>query len=399
MSPYRLALRTLLLARPRSVLAVLLIGACLSLLDLFAGNIASTRARLEYQAVTGERLGHLTITLAGEARGRAFEAADAERIKRIVEAVAGVALVVPQMSVSGIASTGQHSALFHGEGISCAGAGPRGGAQPEARGKLNPAQANGIALSSGHARSLGLRPGSSLTLTGVSVDAAAAPLSAEVVDIFSTSDFNDSARSVLMPFEMAQNLLDTERTERMVVYLADPKQLETLRAAVRAALNGAGLMVDVHSWQELSASYLKARSASDLTFDSMAAMVFAVIAAAIAATISMNAFERRREVATLRAFGMHSSGVFLMFAAEALWMAIFAVVISLVASGLIAWVVNRAGLSYTTQQALKNAPMLVELDFHRMLMVVVTVMAVALLAALAPAFKAARGEVAEGLAA
>jgi putative ABC transport system permease protein len=66
---------------------------------------------------------------------------------------------------------------------------------------------------------------------------------------------------------------------------------------------------------------------------------------------------------------------------------------------LIAWVVNRAALSYATGQALKNAPMLVELDVHRMMMTVVTVMAVALLAALAPAFKAARGEVAEGLAA
>ena len=126
-------------------------------------------------------------------------------------------------------------------------------------------------------------------------------------------------------------------------------------------------------------------------------MVFAVIAAAIAATISMNAFERRREVATLRALGMHSSGVFLMFAAEALWMAAFAVVISLVGSGLIAWVVNRVALSYTTQQALKRAPMLVELDFNRMGMAVVTVMAVALLAALVPAFKAARADLAEGL--
>ncbi len=43
--------------------------------------------------------------------------------------------------------------------------------------------------------------------------------------------------------------------------------------------------------------------------------------------------------------------------------------------------------------------MLVELDFNRMLMAVVTVMAVALLAALAPAFKAARAEMAENLAA
>jgi putative ABC transport system permease protein len=397
MSPHRLALRTLLLARPRSVLTVLLIAACLCLLSLFAGNIASTRALLEYQAVTGERLGHLSITRTRDAHGTAFEPADAQRVKRLAEAVAGVAQVVPQMRVSGIASTGQRSALFHGEGIGSAGA--HNGAEPDPRGRLNPAQANGIALSSGHARSLGLGAGANLTLTGVSADAPATPLKADVVDIFGTAEFNDGARSVLMPFEMAQNLLATERTERMVVYLADAKQIDAVRAAMRGVLRDAGFAVEVHSWQELSPSYIKARSASDLTFDSVAGMVFAAIAAAVAATISMNAFERRREVATLRACGMHSSGVFLMFAAEALWMAAFAVVISVVGSGLIAWVVNRVALSYATQQALKQAPMLVELDFNRMLMAVVTVMAVALLAALAPAFKAARGEIAEGLAA
>ena len=386
MSPHRLALRTVLLGRPRSVLAILLIAACLCLLDLFAGNIASTRTQLEHQAVTGERLGHLTVTRAG----RAFGPAEASRIKAMVEAVAGVAQVAPQMSVSGIAYTGQRSALFHGEGISGTGSAQHG--------KLNPAQANGIAISSEHARALGLRPGSNVTLAGVSADAPAQMAKAEVVDIFSVTDFNDGARSLLMPFEMAQNLLDTQRTERLVVTLADPKRLDAMRTTLLVHLRGAGLAVDVHTWQELSASYLQARSASDLTFDSVAGMVFAVIAAAIAATITMNAFERRREVATLRALGMHSTGVFFMFAAEALWMAAFAVVISLVASGLIAWVVNRAALSYTTQQAPKYAQLLVELDFHRMMMTVVTVMAVALLAALAPAFKAARGEVAEGLA-
>lgn len=395
MSPQRLALRTLMLARPRSVLAVLLIAACLCLLDLFAGNIASMRARLEYQAVTGERLGHLGITRAEAPGGTAFTAAEAKQVKRLAEAVAGVALVAPQMSVEGIASTGQRSALFRGEGVSSAGQ----GAAPAAHGKLKPAQPNGIALSSDYARALGLQPGSTVTLTGATVDKAAAPLKAEVVDVYSTTEFNGGARSLLMPFELAQNLLDTDRTERLVVYLAEPKELDAMRLALRAALRTAGLPVHVHTWQEMSPSYIKGRDESDLNFESVAGMVFAVIAAAIAATISMNALERRREVATLRALGMHSSGVFLMFAAEALWMAAFAVVISLVGSGLIAWVVNRVALSYTTQQALKRAPMLVELDFNRMGMAVVTVMAVALLAALAPAFKAARAEVAEGLAA
>ena len=82
----------------------------------------------------------------------------------------------------------------------------------------------------------------------------------------------------------------------------------------------------------------------------------------------------------------------------ALWRAANGVVVSLVASGLIACVVTRAALSYSTHHALRPAPMLVELDLNRMTMAVVTLMAVALLAALVPAFKAARGGIAEALA-
>ena len=405
MSPQQLALRTLMLGRPRSVLTVLLIAACLCLLDLFVGNSASVCARLEYQAVTIERLGHLTITRAdatdaaadardSAANGSAFKPAETAQLRRLVEAMAGVALVVPQMSVEGIASTGQRSTLFYGTGISSAAL----EAAPPAYGKLKPDQRNGIALSSGQARSLGLKPGSNLTLTGVSVDKPLAPLKAEVVDVYSTTDLNGS-HSLLMPFELARTLVDTERTERLVVYLAEPRQLDAMRLALHSTLRKAGLMVDVHTWQELSPSYVKARNDADLYLHSVAGMVFAVIAAAIAATISMNALERRREVATLRALGMPGSGVFAMYAAEALWMAAFAVVISVAGSGLIAWVVNRAALSYTTQQALERAPMLVELDFYRMGMAAVAVMAVALLASLMPAFKAARADVGEGLAA
>lgn len=397
MSPQRLALRTIMLGRPRSVLAILVIAASLCVLDLFSGHLASKRGELEYQAVIGERLGHLAIFRAGSAQGKAFDAAEANKVKRMVEAGGGVALAVPQMSVSGIAYTGQRSALFFGEGV---GAAPHSAASQALGlpGKLDPLRRTGVALSSGQARALGVRHGSSLTLMGATLDAPAAPLHAEVVDVFNGAGFNDSARSLLMPFEMAQGLVDTARIERIVVYLTEPKQFEARRLALLTALRGAGLHVEIRTWQELSPAYAKEKRESELSLDSVAGMVFAVIAATIAATVSMNALERRREVATLRALGMHSSRVFLMYSAEALCMASIGVLVSLVASTVIAGVVNRAALSYTSHHALKPAAMLVELDFERMMMAVVAAAAVALLAALVPAFKAARVDVAEGLA-
>ena len=402
MSPARLALRTLLLGSTRSVLAIVLIAASLCVLDLFAGHISSARTRMEHQAVIGERLGHLAIMRLAEPGSlrttRMFDQAEALRVIRLVEASSGVALVVPQMSVSGIASTGERSALFFGEGI--VSTPDSGGPRRQLPGKLTPAARNGIAVSSKQASSLGLVHGSNVTLTGVTLEARSVPFDAQIVDVYSSVGRPGNGRNpLLMPFAMAQTLLDTELTERIVVYLADGQLPEERRNALTAALRSAGIPVLVKTWQEQSPAFANERGAADIAFDSVAGMVFAVIGATIAATMSMNALERRREVGTLRALGMRSSAVFMMFVLEALWMALTGVVVSLIGSGLIAWIVNRAALSYTTQNALNSAPMLVELDFKRMAMAVVTVLAVALLAALVPSFMAARLAIAPAVAA
>jgi ABC-type lipoprotein release transport system permease subunit len=326
-----------------------------------------------------------------------FAPAEALRVIRLAESTPGVALVVPQMSISGIASTGERSALFYGEGI--VSTPDHGSAVGTLPGKLNPGNRNGIAVSRRQAQSLGLVHGSNVTLTGATLDARSMPLEAQVVDVYSSVGRPETDRNpLLMPFAMAQTLRDTELTERIVVYLTDGSNGDERRTALAGALRAAGIPVHVKTWQEQSSAYANERGASDVAFDSVAGMVFAVIAASIAATISMNALERRREVGTLRALGMRSSAVFLMFVMEALGMALCGVAVSLVGSGLIAWIVNRAALSYTAQHAVSTAPMLVELDFNRMAMAVVAVLAVALLASLVPAFKAARGAIAPALA-
>jgi putative ABC transport system permease protein len=271
MSPARLALRTLTRGNTRSILAVILIAASLCVLDLFAGHVASERARMEYQAVIGERLGHLAIVRAdtGSAprTSAMFGPDEAQRVIRLVQASPGVALVVPQMSVEGIASTGERSALFFGEGV-VAAADQIDSAHP-LPGKLDPAAPSGIALSSGQAHSLGLSHGSNLTLTGTTPDARARTLDAQVVDIYSSAAAPLPGRPpLLLPFAMAQTLLDTERTERIVVYLSEPAHADERRHALNAALQAAGIPALVKSWQEQSAAYAAERSASDLAITS-----------------------------------------------------------------------------------------------------------------------------------
>jgi putative ABC transport system permease protein len=395
MNPLRLALRTLLLGRRRSLATALLVAAALCLLDLLGGHLASERRRLEYQAVVGERLGHLAIMRPPGTGG--FDTGQAMRARHIAERSPGVALVLPQMAVTGVASTGERSALFVGTGVAPA---PRDAPAivTEPPGKLRPTQPNGIAVSSGQAQSLGLQTGSALTLTSVAQDARPIPLSAQVIDIFSTAGFDANARSVLMPFDLAQTLLDTHRTERLVVFLSDPSQLESGRIELAQALHADGVAAEVHSWQELSTTYAGARREWDLLFACAAAMVLVLVAAAVGATTSMNALERRRELATLRALGMGRGGVVATLSAEACWIAALGILLGMAASGLVAWVTNRAALSYATQPSLLQPPMLVELNLGHMLPALAAVMAVAVLAALLPALKAARAEVGAGLA-
>jgi ABC-type lipoprotein release transport system permease subunit len=393
MSPQRLAWRFVLLGQPRTLAAALLVAASLCALDLFAGHIASQRNRLEYQAVVGERLGHLAIL---RPAGGAFDAASAARIRQLAEGVRGVALVVPQIHLAGVASTGERAAFFSGAGIVPPSAGTPDivASQP---GRLLPDQPNGIAVSSGQAETLGLRNGSALTLTGVAPDARPVPLNAQVVDIFGSAGFSPSARSLLMPLELAQALLDTDRTERLAVFLSNPRELEAARVLLAARLAGAGVEAQVRSWRDLSRGYADADAAERLQLACVASAVLAVIWATVAATLSTNTHERRTQLATLRALGMRRDAIFRLVGAEALWIVVLGSIMGLAASGLIAWVANRAALSLAGEPGLSAPPMLVELDFEHMLLGLGAVLVVAVLAALLPALRAARADVARGL--
>ena len=127
--------------------------------------------------------------------------------------------------------------------------------------------------------------------------------------------------------------------------------------------------------------------ASQLGFDAMACAGLAAVAAAIAATVCLNAHARRIEVATLRALGMRASAVFLMYMSEAVWLACLGIVGGTAGSGLAAWAITRLSPQHWAGDGAAALP---ALDGSRMLMVAATVLAITLLAALAPAFMAAR---------
>ncbi|HWJ94727.1 MAG TPA: FtsX-like permease family protein [Telluria sp.] len=389
MSPGYLALRQLLLGPARVRWAVLLVAAALSALDLFAGHVAGERSRLEYQAVVGERLGHLSIRPAGP---RGFDPATAERAAQAARRLRGVALVVPQLTVAGLAASGARTSLFVGEGIIPAYS-DRLPLSVDLPGRVEPPR--GIAMSKPQADMLGVAAGSELTLSPLTAGPA---LSAQLVEVFGNASLNPDARSVLMPFRMAQELAAGGSVGRLVVYLANPAELDAVRAGLEAELQRLGMNAVVSSWRELSAPYASARRGADFALACMAAAVFSIAAVVLICTLTLDGMERRREMATLQAIGMRPAGLVIHIVAQALWMAATAAALSMLASSVVAWTVNRIVMSATPQPGLARPEVMVELDFGRMGMAIGMLAAVALVAAFAPAIRAARADLARALA-
>ncbi len=401
-----LALRNVLRNRHRSLATVLAIAAGLTAINLFAGYIANVYSGLQIQAVAGERLGHLTIYKEGmllegklHPKRYMFSADEAARLRRVVEQTGGVRLVSPRVGISGMASNGNASTIFIGEGVVASDAAIlRGKLAEGAGGKLDPAQKYGVAASADLAKLLNYKIGSTVTLMTSTIDGQANAMDAQIVDIFNTGNVNTNDKYLVLPLGLTQMLLDTEGAERFVVLLDDAAQTLSKRAELQAALAAAGFRVEIKTWKELSSFYTQVRGLFDMIFAFIASIVFVIAAMSIANTISMTVIERTREIGTLRALGLRTLGVIRLFALEAGWLALGGIALGLAATLLLAAVVNRAGISYVPPNSSYAVDLLVDLDWARIAGVAAVVLVLALLAALLPSLKAARRGIVDALA-
>ena len=406
MSLFLLALRNVLRNRRRTLATIAAVAAGLAAVNLFAGYISNVYAGLQLQAVSGERLGHLTVMKTGllregkiHPRRYMFDEQEAERVARIVRDSGGVRLVSPRVSISGIASNGRVSTIFIGEGVVAEDAEIlRGELQEGAGGRLVPGSRDGAAMSSDLAALLGYGKGDIVTLLTTTLDGQANAMDAEIVDVFNTGNLNTNDKYLVTPFSFTQYLLDTKGVERFVVLLDDEAATETKRRELLERLRAAGFDVEIMTWRELSSFYTQVRNLFDMIFGFIASIVFVIAAMSIASTIAMTVVERTREVGTLRALGLRTGGVVRLFAYEALWLAAIGVAVGGIATVALALAVNGAGISYVPPNASYPVALLVDLDWPRAAVVAAVVVGLAVASAALPSLKAARRDIVDALA-
>ncbi|HYO80043.1 MAG TPA: FtsX-like permease family protein, partial [Bryobacteraceae bacterium] len=264
--------------------------------------------------------------------------------------------------------------------------------------KLDPSRKAGFAISADLARMMNLGMNDGVALLSPTLNGQANAMDADIADIFNTGNAGTNDKYVVVPFEFAQQLLDTDSVERYIVLLNDVDQTEPVREALQKRLTAAGFQVEIKTWEELSSFYRQVRNLFDMIFGFIFSIVFVVVVMSVVNTMGMTVVERTREIGTLRALGLQRGGTVALFAAEGSLVAVLGTVLGLAITIVVALIVNSAGITYTPPNSSGAVKLLVDLHPYSIATVLTFIVVMATVAALWPAFRASRKEIVEALA-
>lgn len=314
-----LALRNILRYRRRSIIALGAIGAGVIAL-LLAGGFIEWILQAMREGAIRSHYGHVQVVREGflergAADPLAYLLPETADLVASLSADAGVETVAPRLYLSGLASFGETSISFIGQGVDPAREkGLRDTINIRRGEKLVAGRTHQAVIGAGLAKSLGIDVGDSLVLlTSISGINAA---EVEVVGIFYTASkaFDDVALRV--PIELARELLRIEGSHSWLVLLDDTHATDAVLARVKAAIAQSGAPYEAVPWYEVADFYNKTEKLFSSQVNLVRGIIGVLILLSISNTMMMSVMERTREIGTLMALGYTRAKVRALFLRE-----------------------------------------------------------------------------------
>lgn len=181
------------------------------------------------------------------------------------------------------------------------------------QGEVPVAASDGVLLSAGVARLFDAAPGARLIFEVRTRDGAINALELPVAGVVRAGNPAFDRLGVMMPDALVQDLVQTRGAfSHLAVRLASRDDADAVAAALRPRLAGAR----VTTWREESRDLLDLQDLRQTMLDIIALALMAIAATGIANTVLMAAYERVREIGTLRAMGLTRGGVVALFVTE-----------------------------------------------------------------------------------
>lgn len=226
----------------------------------------------------------------------------------------GVSEVSARLNFAGLLNNGKRDLAIIGEGVEPDKEARLGTFLRITAGRqLRDSDQFGILVGQGVAHSLGLAPGTAVTLVMNTAEGALNTLDFEVVGVFQSFSKDFDARAVRIPLGAARELMLNDGANVLVVSLHRTEDTDSALAAIRAALP-AGL--EARHWRQLSDFYEKTLHLYDRQFGVLQLIILFMVLLSVANTVNMNAFERLGEFGTMQALGNSRWQIFRLIVAE-----------------------------------------------------------------------------------
>ena len=207
---------------------------------------------------------------------------------------------------------------------------------------------------------------------------------------------------VIMHFDLAQQLLygrGEKRAIAIVLQLHSTTDVAAARARLRELIAAKGLDLEVRDFQEIVPFYTQVLGMFGAIFTFIAAIMGVIVLFTVVNTMGMSVMERTSEIGTARAIGLRRGGIRRQFLLEGWILGAIGATAGIVLGIVIAFFVNRAGLTWLPPGQAAPSPLTVLVAGMGKLHVGIWIglMVMTTVAAIIPANRAARLPVVDAL--
>jgi putative ABC transport system permease protein len=233
--------------------------------------------------------------------------------------MAGIKLVAPRLTVTGLISHGETTVSFVADGVD-----PKKEVQLSkalhivAGNNLTSPKAQEVILGRGLARTLGVGPGATVALMATTSGGGINAIEAKVVGLFNSTSqaYDDSA--LRLPIALAQSLLRTEGAHMWLVLLEETEQTDHFLEQFRARFASKESRLEFVPWYAHADFYNKTVALFSRQMNVLRLIIGFIIVLSISNMLVMNVLERTGEIGTLLAVGFRRRKILQLFAIEGL---------------------------------------------------------------------------------
>lgn len=385
----------------RSFMAIFAVafGICALLL---ASGFIEWNLRYGRESTIHSELGHIRIfkpgyLLSGSAAPFDYLLDADTKLEEAILSVHHIELITPRLSFNGLASYGESTLSFVGEGVDPHKEERLSKSLTITSGQsLSAEHPKGIIVGQGLAENLGIKPGDSIVLMVNSATGGVNAAEVTVLGLFATitKAYDDAALRV--PISLARQLMRVTGSHSYTILLDKTENTSTILDDLKTSFGKKGF--EFVPWYRMADFYNKTAELFSRQVSVVRLIIAVIIVLSISNTLMMNVMERTGEIGTIMALGVKRSEVLIQFLAEGFILGVAGGILGLVLAYVLGALISVIGVPMPAPPGMSfgyTAEILIrwQMAFEAYLLAIITT----LLASVIPAVKASRMEIVNAL--